>query len=64
MRTRLLPLLIVLMAGVLLALGFPLAASLAASEQQRVVVDRRDLAPRVAPPAPVVSPSSPRTHRP
>ncbi|MCX2181830.1 HAMP domain-containing histidine kinase [Streptomyces sp. SKN60] len=42
MRTRLLPLLIVLMAGVLLALGFPLAASTAASEQQRVVVDRLD----------------------
>ncbi|WP_432088212.1 ATP-binding protein [Streptomyces sp. bgisy095] len=48
MRTRLLPLLIVLMAGVLLALGFPLAASLAASEQQRVVVDRLDDAARFA----------------
>ncbi|MFD3442026.1 ATP-binding protein [Streptomyces sp. NPDC058685] len=42
MRTRLLPLLIVLMAGVLLALGFPLAVSVAAAEQQRVVVDRID----------------------
>jgi signal transduction histidine kinase len=41
-RTRLLPLLIVLMAGVLLALGFPLAVSIAAAEQQRVVVDRID----------------------
>ncbi|MFF8277007.1 ATP-binding protein [Streptomyces lateritius] len=48
MRTRLLPLLIVLMAGVLLALGFPLAASLAASEQQRVVVDRLDDGARFA----------------
>ncbi|MER5888938.1 HAMP domain-containing sensor histidine kinase [Streptomyces sp. NPDC001941] len=42
MRTRLLPLLIVLMAGVLLALGFPLAISLAASQQQAVVIDRID----------------------
>lgn len=42
MRTRLLPLLIVLMAGVLLALGFPLAMSVAAAQQQRVVVDRID----------------------
>ncbi|MGP4000807.1 ATP-binding protein [Streptomyces sp. 8N706] len=48
MRTRLLPLLIVLMAGVLLALGFPLAASLAAAEQQRVVVDRIDDTARFA----------------
>ncbi|MFI1940959.1 sensor histidine kinase [Streptomyces purpureus] len=48
MRTRLLPLLIVLMAGVLLALGFPLAVSLAAAEQQRVVVDRIDDAARFA----------------
>ncbi|MGW5424080.1 ATP-binding protein [Streptomyces sp. NPDC003943] len=48
MRTRLLPLLIVLMAGVLLALGFPLAASTAASEQQRVVVDRLDDSARFA----------------
>ncbi|MFI6288562.1 ATP-binding protein [Streptomyces sp. NPDC051018] len=42
MRTRLLPLLIVLMAGVLLALGFPLAVSIAAAHQQKVVVDRID----------------------
>ncbi|MFF9340129.1 MULTISPECIES: ATP-binding protein [unclassified Streptomyces] len=48
MRTRLLPLLIVLMAGVLLALGFPLAASLAAAQQQRVVVDRLDDGARFA----------------
>ncbi|WP_030757222.1 HAMP domain-containing sensor histidine kinase [Streptomyces griseus] len=48
MRTRLLPLLIVLMAGVLLALGFPLAASTAAAQQQRVVVDRLDDAARFA----------------
>lgn len=48
MRTRLLPLLIVLMAGVLLALGFPLAMSLAAAEQQRLVVDRIDDAARFA----------------
>ncbi|MFC9341352.1 ATP-binding protein [Streptomyces sp. NPDC057020] len=61
MRTRLLPLLIVLMAGVLLALGFPLAASLAASEQQRVVVDRLDDAARFAALAQFVSPTSPGT---
>ncbi|MCZ7457598.1 sensor histidine kinase [Streptomyces sp. WMMC940] len=48
MRTRLLPLLIVLMAGVLLALGFPLAVSLAAAEQQQVVVDRLDDTARFA----------------
>ncbi|MFF2524925.1 sensor histidine kinase [Streptomyces liangshanensis] len=48
MRSRLLPLLIVLMAGVLLALGFPLAVSLANAQQQRVVVDRIDDAARVA----------------
>ncbi|GLF99694.1 sensor histidine kinase [Streptomyces yaizuensis] len=42
MRTRLLPLLIILLAGILLALGFPLAVSLAAAQQQRVVVDRID----------------------
>ncbi|MFE3519094.1 ATP-binding protein [Streptomyces sp. NPDC059166] len=42
MRTRLLPLLIVLMAAVLLALGFPLAVRVAAAEQQRVVIDRID----------------------
>lgn len=48
MRTRLLPLLIVLMASVLLALGFPLAMSLAAREQQRVIVDRIDDTARFA----------------
>ncbi|MFC4329021.1 ATP-binding protein [Streptomyces andamanensis] len=48
MRTRLLPLLIVLMAAVLLALGFPLAVSLAAGEQQKAVVDRIDDTARFA----------------
>ncbi|MET7884544.1 HAMP domain-containing sensor histidine kinase [Streptomyces avermitilis] len=48
MRTRLLPLLIVLMAAVLLALGFPLAVSIAAAQQQRVVVDRIDDTARFA----------------
>ncbi|MFR9788631.1 ATP-binding protein [Streptomyces sp. MB22_4] len=48
MRTRLLPLLIVLMAAVLLALGVPLAVSMAAAEQQRVVVDRIDDTARFA----------------
>jgi signal transduction histidine kinase len=48
LRNRLLPLLIVLMAGVLLALGFPLAASQAAAQQQRVVVDRIDDTTRFA----------------
>ncbi|MFE4539427.1 sensor histidine kinase [Streptomyces scopuliridis] len=57
MRTRLLPLLIILMAGVLLALGFPLAVSLAAAEQQRVVVDRIDDTARVAALAQFVSES-------
>ncbi|MFF0732176.1 ATP-binding protein [Streptomyces chartreusis] len=42
MRTRLLPLLIVLMAAVLLALGVPLGISLASAQQQNVVVDRID----------------------
>ncbi|WP_326798877.1 HAMP domain-containing histidine kinase [Streptomyces sp. NBC_01808] len=48
MRTRLLPLLIVLMAGVLLALGFPLADRIAGQEQQRVIVDRIDDTARFA----------------
>ncbi|MER6028080.1 HAMP domain-containing sensor histidine kinase [Streptomyces sp. NPDC001851] len=48
MRTRLLPLLIVLMAAVLLALGLPLALSLAAAQQQKVVVDRIDDTARFA----------------
>jgi signal transduction histidine kinase len=47
-RTRLLPLLIILMAAVLLALGVPLAISVAAAEQQRVVVDRIDDTARFA----------------
>ncbi|WP_329115126.1 sensor histidine kinase [Streptomyces sp. NBC_01353] len=59
MRTRLLPLLLVLMAGVLLALGFPLAASLAAAEQQRVIVDRLDDAARFAALAQFVSETDP-----
>ncbi|MEV6246200.1 HAMP domain-containing sensor histidine kinase [Streptomyces sp. NPDC051742] len=61
MRTRLLPLLIILMAGVLLALGFPLAASLAASEQQRVIVDRLDDGARFAALAQFVRETSPGT---
>ena len=48
MHARLLSLLTVLLAGVLLALGFPLAASQAAAEQQRVVVDRIDDTARFA----------------
>ncbi|MEU0438871.1 MULTISPECIES: HAMP domain-containing sensor histidine kinase [unclassified Streptomyces] len=48
MRTRLLPLLIVLMAAVLLALGIPLAISRAAAEQQQVVIDRIDDTARFA----------------
>lgn len=48
MRTRLLPLLIVLLAGVLLALGVPLAAITAGVEQQKVVVDRIDDGARFA----------------
>ncbi|MER5916757.1 HAMP domain-containing sensor histidine kinase [Streptomyces sp. NPDC001982] len=48
MHTRLLPLLIVLMAAVLLALGLPLAASVAAAQQQKVVVDRIDDTARFA----------------
>ncbi|MEV6962251.1 HAMP domain-containing sensor histidine kinase [Streptomyces sp. NPDC051207] len=48
MRTRLLPLLIVLMAAVLLALGVPLAVSVAAAQQQNVVVDRIDDTARFA----------------
>ncbi|MGW4690450.1 ATP-binding protein [Streptomyces sp. NPDC004244] len=48
MRARLLPLLVVLMAGVLLALGLPLAVSLAAGQQQKVVVDRIDDSARFA----------------
>ncbi|MCP9956988.1 MULTISPECIES: sensor histidine kinase [Streptomyces] len=59
MRTRLLPLLIVLLAGVLLALGFPLAGSLAAARQQAVVVDRIDDTARFAALAQYVTESGP-----
>ncbi|MFE3995622.1 ATP-binding protein [Streptomyces goshikiensis] len=48
MRARLLPLLVILMAGVLVALGVPLAVALAAGQQQRVVVDRIDDSARFA----------------
>ncbi|GAB2801536.1 HAMP domain-containing sensor histidine kinase [Streptomyces chlorus] len=48
MHTRLLPLLIVLMAAVLLALGVPLAVSLARAQQQQVIVDRIDDTARFA----------------
>ncbi|OIJ64667.1 sensor histidine kinase [Streptomyces mangrovisoli] len=48
MRTRLLPLLIVLLAAVLLALGVPLAISVAKAQQQKVVVDRIDDTARFA----------------
>ena len=46
------------MAAVLLALGFPLAASLAAAQQQRVVVDRIDDTARFARPRPVRQPAA------
>ncbi|MEU2181275.1 sensor histidine kinase [Streptomyces thermolilacinus] len=59
MRTRLLPLLIVLMAGVLLALGFPLAGSFASAYQQTVVVDRIDDTARFAAIAQYVTDSGP-----
>ncbi|RAG84709.1 histidine kinase [Streptacidiphilus pinicola] len=48
MRTRLLGILLALLACVLVALGVPLAASEAQREQQRVVVDRIDDAARFA----------------
>lgn len=48
MYARLLPLLITMMAAVLLALGFPLAAGQAAAQQQSVVVDRIDDTTRFA----------------
>ncbi|GAA3875634.1 sensor histidine kinase [Streptomyces sedi] len=63
MRSRLLPLLIVLLMGVLLALGVPLAASQARSEQQRVVVDRIDDTARFASLAQFVSGPPDATHR-
>ncbi|WP_441250010.1 ATP-binding protein [Kitasatospora sp. McL0602] len=48
MRNRLLGILLSLMAAVLAALGVPLAVSIAAAEQSRVVVDRIDDAARFA----------------
>ncbi len=48
MRTRLLGLLLALMAGVLAALGVPLAGAMAAAAQSQVVVDRIDDAARFA----------------
>lgn len=64
MSKRLLPLLIVLLAGVLLALGFPLAASQAQTEQQSVVVDRIDDTARFASLAQFVTePSQPGERR-
>jgi signal transduction histidine kinase len=63
MHARLLPLLIVLLAGVLLALGFPLAASQAAAEQQRVLVDRIDDTARFAALAQFVASSSDEDER-
>ncbi|MGW8888838.1 ATP-binding protein [Streptomyces sp. NPDC055749] len=59
MHTRLLPLLIILMAAVLLALGVPLAMRMAAAEQQRVVIDRIDDTARFAALAQFVSESLP-----
>lgn len=61
MSSRLLPLLIMLMAGVLLALGFPLAASRAAAQQQRVVVDRIDDTSRFASLAQFVTARTPQS---
>ncbi|MPY61825.1 sensor histidine kinase [Streptomyces spongiae] len=58
MTTRLLPLLIVLMAAVLLALGIPLGVSLAGAQQQDVVVDRIDDTARFAALAQFVTESS------
>ncbi|MFK0169745.1 sensor histidine kinase [Streptomyces sp. NPDC090306] len=62
MRTRLLPLLIVLLAAVLLALGIPLAVSVAGAQQQKVVVDRIDDTARFAALAQYVT-DSPTTSR-
>ncbi|CAM5691961.1 hypothetical protein SCALM49S_10192 [Streptomyces californicus] len=59
MRSRLLPLLIVLMAAVLLTLGLPLAVSVAAAEQQRLVIDRIDDTARFAGLAQAITDTSP-----
>ncbi|WP_433545352.1 sensor histidine kinase [Streptomyces sp. CA-294286] len=48
MRTRLLPLLLILLSGMLIAFGFPLAVREAAGQQQHVVVDRIDDTARFA----------------
>ena len=58
MRTRLLGILLSLMACVLAALGLPLAAAVAAAEQSRVVVDRLDDAARFAQDLPDPTPST------
>ncbi|MEV1045881.1 HAMP domain-containing sensor histidine kinase [Streptomyces sp. NPDC049916] len=59
MRTRLLPLLIMLMAAILLTLGLPLGVSVAAAEQQRLVVDRIDDTARFAALAQSITDTSP-----
>ncbi len=48
MRSRLLPLLLVLMAAALIALGLPLAVSQAVAQQQRLIIDRIDDTSRFA----------------
>ncbi|MFI0982875.1 sensor histidine kinase [Streptomyces sp. NPDC021093] len=48
MRTRLLPLLLILLTGMLIAFGFPLAVRVAAAQQQQVVIDRIDDTARFA----------------
>ncbi len=58
MRTRLLGILLSLMACVLAALGLPLAAAVAAAEQSRVVVDRLDDAARFAQDLPDPAPAA------
>ncbi|MFJ9622358.1 sensor histidine kinase [Streptomyces sp. NPDC101181] len=59
MRTRLLPLLIMLMAAILITLGLPLGVSVAAAEQQRLVVDRIDDTARFAALAQSITDTSP-----
>lgn len=63
MRTRLLPLLIILMAAVLLALGIPLAVGVASAQQQKVVVDRIDDTAHFAALAQFVTDDSPNNER-
>ncbi|MEI7032939.1 HAMP domain-containing sensor histidine kinase [Streptomyces pratensis] len=62
MRTRLLPLLIILMAAILLTLGLPLGVSVAAAEQQRLVIDRIDDTARFAALAQSITDTSPDSH--